>query len=102
MRHVKYEFLSLNFICLWSPCHGKTKPCQVKNNKRDLANQDYLCRDCHTKWSKSDRERQISYDVTYMWNIEYDTNELFIKQKHIHRLRKQIYFYQRGKEKGIN
>jgi len=26
-------------------------------------------KDYHTKWSKSDRERQISYDTTYMWNI---------------------------------
>ena len=24
-------------------------------------------RDYHTKWSKSDRERQISHDITYMW-----------------------------------
>ena len=23
-------------------------------------------RDCHTEWSKSDRERQISYDITYI------------------------------------
>ena len=33
-------------------------------------------RDYHTKWSKSDRERQISYDITYMWNLKYDANEL--------------------------
>ena len=26
-------------------------------------------RDYHTKWSKSDRERQISYDIAYMWNL---------------------------------
>ena len=26
--------------------------------------------DYHTKWSKSDRERQISYDITYMWNLK--------------------------------
>jgi len=26
--------------------------------------------------SKSWRERQISYDITYMWNLKYDTNEL--------------------------
>ena len=32
-------------------------------------------RDYHTKWSKSDRERQIPYDITYMWNVKYDTNE---------------------------
>ena len=32
-------------------------------------------RDYHTKWSKSERERQIPYDATYMWNLKYDTNE---------------------------
>ena len=32
-------------------------------------------RDYHTKGSKSEREKQISYDITYMWNLKYDTNE---------------------------
>ena len=32
--------------------------------------------DYHTKWSKTDRERQISYDITYMWNLKHDTNKL--------------------------
>ena len=32
-------------------------------------------RDYHTKRSKSDRERQIPYDMTYMWNVKYNTNE---------------------------
>ena len=32
-------------------------------------------RDYHTKWDKSDRERQIPYDVTYMCSIKYGTNE---------------------------
>ena len=36
-------------------------------------------RDCHTKWSKPDRVRQISYDITYMWNLKCDTNELIYK-----------------------
>ena len=27
-------------------------------------------RDYHTKWSKSDRERQITYDITYMRNLK--------------------------------
>ena len=27
-------------------------------------------RDCHTEWSKSEREKQISYFNTYMWNLE--------------------------------
>ena len=43
--------------------------------------------------------RQISCDITYMWNIEYDTNELIYKQKQTHRHRKQTYGYQRGKRR---
>ena len=27
-------------------------------------------RDYHTEWSKSDRERQIPYDIAYMWNLK--------------------------------
>ena len=30
---------------------------------------------------KSERERQIPYDITYMWNLKYGTNELCTKQK---------------------
>ena len=33
-------------------------------------------RDHHTKWLKSERERQMPYDITCMWNLTYDTNEL--------------------------
>ena len=32
-------------------------------------------RDYHSKWSKSDRETQISYGIIYTWNQKYDTNE---------------------------
>ena len=32
-------------------------------------------RDYHTKGSKSERERQIPYDITYIWNLKYNTNE---------------------------
>ena len=58
-------------------------------------------RDYHTNWSKSEGERQISYDITYMWNLKYDTNELIYKTE-TYRHRKQTYGYQRGKEGGIN
>ena len=27
-------------------------------------------RDCHTEWSKSEREKQILYANTYMWNLK--------------------------------
>ena len=32
-------------------------------------------RDCHTEWSKSEREKQVPYDIAYMWNLKYNTNE---------------------------
>ena len=32
-------------------------------------------RDYHSKWSKSEREGQILYDITYTWNLKHDTNE---------------------------
>ena len=32
-------------------------------------------RDYHTKGSKSERERQMPYDIICMWNLKYDTNE---------------------------
>ena len=35
--------------------------------------------DYHTGWGKSDRERQISYIITYMWKLKHDTNELIYK-----------------------
>ena len=30
-------------------------------------------RDCHMKKSKSERDRQIPYDITYMLNLKYNT-----------------------------
>ena len=44
-------------------------------------------RDCHAEWNKSHREREISHNITYMWNLKgNDTNEL-TKQKQTNRLR---------------
>ena len=43
--------------------------------------------DYHTRGSKSKRERQIAYDITYMWNLKYDKRNLFMKQKNTHRHR---------------
>ena len=33
-------------------------------------------RDDHTKWSKSEKERLIPYDIIYMWNVKYNIDEL--------------------------
>ena len=43
-------------------------------------------RECHAEGNKP--EREITYDIPYMWNLKRnDTNEL-TKQKETHRLRK--------------
>ena len=41
------------------------------------------------------RGKQTSYDITYMWNLKKDTNELIAEQKQTHRLIEQTYSYQR-------
>ena len=52
-------------------------------------------RDYHTKWSKPDRERQISYDITYMCNLKRKTYKLtYLQKSETHRHRKQTYGYQ--------
>ena len=33
-------------------------------------------RDYYTKWSNSERESQMPYDINYMWNLKYDRNDL--------------------------
>ena len=38
-------------------------------------------RDYHTKQSKSEREGQILYNIIYMQNLKYDTNELTYETK---------------------
>ena len=80
----------------------------VTQNKKEW--NDVFCsnmdgdRHYHSKWSKSDRKRQISNDITYMWNLEkHDISELFAKQKQTQKHRKQTYGYQseniRGRDK---
>ena len=51
----------------------------------------------YTKWNKSNRERQILYDIIYMWNLN-KYNELMniTKKKQIHRFREQTSGYQWG------
>jgi len=38
-------------------------------------------RDYHTKWSKSEKGRQIAPDTTYMQNLKFDTNECVYKRE---------------------
>ena len=43
-------------------------------------------RDDHIKGSKSEKERQIPYDITYMWNLNMAQMNPSTEQKQTHRL----------------
>ena len=45
-----------------------------KEQKIAICNNMDELRECYVKWNKSGRERQIVYDITYMWNLKTKTN----------------------------
>ena len=57
-------------------------------------------RDCHIEWSKSEREKQISYNIAYMWNLEIWCRLTYLQRRNSHRCREQTYGYQGGKGGG--
>ena len=48
---------------------------------RDICSNVDEPKDYHTKWSKWDRETQVSYHITYVECKKYDINELIYKTK---------------------
>ena len=53
---------------------------QIRNRKQRKENKrvnkiSYISDDFNTNSSKSDRERQISYDITYMCSLKKNTNK---------------------------
>ena len=65
-------------------------------NNGSCSNMDGF-RDYHTQWSKSDRERQMSYDITYMWNLKKWYKGTYLQNRNRLTDRKQTYGYQMGK-----
>ena len=55
-------------------------------------------RDYHTKWSKSDKD--ISYDIAYMWYLKKNGANEHIYKTESHKCRKQTYGYQSCKQGG--
>jgi len=60
----------------WAAVYGVTQSRTRLKRLSSSSSKDYC-----TKWSKSERERQIQYDVTYKWNLKYDTVNLSMKQQ---------------------
>ena len=52
----------------------------------------------YIKCSKSDRERQVPYDTTHMWDLKYKWTYLWIRNTHRHT--KQTYGCQNGQRGG--
>ena len=71
------------------------------NHKKEWNNAicNNMCgpRDDHAKQSKSERERQIPCDITYMWNLKHDANSLSMRQKYTHIQRTDLWL-PRGRE----
>ena len=38
-------------------------------------------RDCHTEWNKSEKEKQILYNITFMWNLEKWYRRTYLQSK---------------------
>ena len=60
--------------------------------------------DCTSKCdrSKSERERQMLFDITYMWNLKYCINEPIMKEKQNHRTENRLVVAERlGLEKAM-
>ena len=59
-------------------------------------------RDYHTKQSKSERERQIPYAITYTWNLKYDINEHIYETKTDSQIQRTDLWMPRGRgEEGL-
>ena len=58
-------------------------------------------RDYYTKWRKSERERQISYHITYVWNLKKWYKWTYLQIRNRPRHRKQTYDYRGGKGGGV-
>ena len=64
----------------WAAVYGVTQSrTRLKQLSRSSSSRDYP-----TKQSKSERERQIPYDITYVWNLNMAQANLSTKQKQTH------------------
>ena len=55
-----------------------------------------------TKKSKSERERQIPYDITYIWNLKYNTNEHIYKTNKLTDIKNRLAVARKEARTGIS
>ena len=68
------------YMCVY--VHAMEYYSAIKKNEiltyADIGSMDRL-REYYAQWNKSDREQQMLYDFTYMWNIKNETKEFIYK-----------------------
>ena len=73
-----------------SPKSKVTGACNTKHEIMPSA-VTWMDLESHTKWSKPDKEGEISYGIPYMCNLKRNYTNEFTKQKQTHRLREGAY-----------
>ena len=54
----------------------------------------------YAKWNKSDRERQILYDITYMWNLKNTTKKEIVKYNKLMNITKKQQTHRHKEQTG--
>ena len=59
-------------------------------------------RDYHTKWNKSERERQMPYDITHMWNQKKWYKWTHLQNRNRYTIKENNMFIKGERQGGIN
>ena len=66
-------------VCVYTCTHIMEYSCHKKEWNSSNCSHVNGPRGYYAQWKKSDKERQILYDTTYMWNLKNNINECICK-----------------------
>ena len=69
----------MEYVCMYTYICIYNRILAKKEQNSAIFSNIHRPRVYHTKWSKSNRERQMLYDINYMWSPKNSTNELIYK-----------------------
>ena len=72
-QHMDKEETAHMYICIWEYCSA------IKKNEIMPFATTWVELEIIILSEVSQKEREMPYDTTYMWNLNYDTNELIYK-----------------------
>jgi len=71
---------------------------QIKYLNNAIGSDMDEARDCHTEWSNSHSEKQIPYDITYVWNLKKNITYLQNSNR-VTDVKNKTYGYQQGRRR---